>query len=648
MKKTTCVLGALLLCCAIAHAQDRKTDKAQQKFEDFAYADAIESYESLVENGQSDEQIYRNLGNAYYLNADYTEASQWYAKLFEIEDAEIEPEYMYRYAQSLKSLEDYGGSEQWMQKFNAVTETDSRAQKFADNPDYMETIKGNSGRYTLRNLPVNSTGSDFAPSMNGKHLVFATARDTGTASRKLHGWNNAPFLNLYSAKSNGDGVFGNPVKLSKSLNKKTHESSAAFTKDGLTLYFTRNNSENGRFARDSSDVSRLKIYRAKLKDSVWTDITELPFNGDAHSTAHPTLSADEKQLYFASDREGTLGQSDIFVVDILKDGGFGTPKNLGSKVNTEARETFPYVTASNILYFASDGHPGLGGLDVFATDLKNTADPSVVNLGKPLNGAQDDFSYIIDETTKRGFFASNREGGQGSDDIYGFTENEPLDFKCSVSISGTVVDQEHGEMLAGAEVAIFDKNDTMISKGVSNNDGTFALDTDCQSEGYRVEVAKNDYQDGKKSFSIIDGENTSDLEIRLQKTVKEPEVAVGTDLITLLSLETVYFDLNKADIRPDSATTILKVIEYMKEYPTIRIQVRSHTDAKGDADYNQSLSQRRAENTVAFLIEKGIAADRLSGIGFGESQLLNECDTKTLCSDAKHEVNRRSEFVVMK
>lgn len=647
MKKTTYFLGTLMLACSLTQAQDRKTEKAQKDFENYAYADAIESYGNLVADGQTDEQIFKNLGNAHYLNADYVKASDWYGKLFDMENTDIEADYMYRYAQTLKSLEDYEASQDWMQKFEAATKNDVRARKFADNPDYLEDIERHSGRYTLRNLPINSTGSDFAPSLNGEQLVFATARDTGTASRKLHGWNDQPFLNLYRAKHIGDGNFESPVKLSKSLNKKTHESSAAFTKDGTTLYFTRNNSENGRFVRDGKDISRLKIYRATLRGREWTDITVLPFNDDAHSAAHPTLSPDEKQLYFASDMEGSLGQSDIFVVDILEDGSFGKPRNLGNKINTEARETFPYVTDSNLLYFASDGHPGLGGLDVFATDLKNMENSSIVNLGKPVNGTQDDFSYIIDEKTKKGFFASNREGGQGSDDIYGFTENKAIDFSCSLPIAGTVMDEETGATLAGAKVVIFDERNNRVSDGISGNDGSFAFDGDCQAKNYRLEVSIKNYEEGKYTFTIANDEDVSDVQMRLGKKMKVAPVAVGTDLIKFLDLEPVYFDLDKSDIRPNSAATILKVIAYLNEYQNIKIQVRSHTDAKADAGYNERLSKRRAESTVDFLIEKGISADRVSGKGLGESQLLNECDTQTLCSDKRHEENRRSEFVVV-
>ena len=431
----------------------------------------------------------------------------------------------------------------------------------------------------------------------------------------------------------------------KTLNKKTHESSTTFTKDGTTVYFTRNNSDNGKFARDSEGVSRLKIYKASLQNGEWTNISELPFNGDSHSTAHPTLNADESKLYFASDMEGSLGQSDIFVVDINADGSFGAPENLGDGVNTESRETFPFVTTDNVLYFASDGHPGLGGLDVFAIHLENIGQPNIVNVGKPVNSEEDDFSFIINDETRKGFFASNRKGGQGSDDIYGFTENEKIDLSCNTVVQGIVKDQETGEPLAGAKVLIFDSQNQVIAETISGDDGSFALDGDCQDGDYKLVASKEEYNGGEKMFAVVSSNDTNDVVVALEKTTKV--APKGTNLVKHLGLKPIYFDLDKADIRPDAIRTMERVIAYMKEYPAIKVQVQSHTDSKNSKSYNIKLSERRAENTVIYLVANGIDKTRISGKGFGEEQLTNDCFTRQSCSDEKHQENRRSEFVII-
>jgi len=628
-----------------ANGQTKKAKKAKVEFENYAYQNAIESYESLVDDGYTDEQIFKNLGNANYLNAKYSEAATWYSKLFMLEDSEINADYIYRYAQSLKSTGEYTAADSWMHKFEAVKEEDLRAEKFADQPNYLEEIGKMSGRYVIENLAINSSESDFAPSLNGKNLIFSTARDTGTASRNIHQWTDKSFLNLYKATPNTNGEYLSSDKLPKSMNKKTHESSTAFTKDGTTVYFTRNNSQNGKFSRDKDGVSRLKIYQATIKGENWTNIIELPFNSDNHSAAHPALNADETKLYFASDMEGTLGESDLFVVDINSDKSFGTPKNLGDRINTESRETFPYITGKNILYFASDGHQGLGGLDIFATNIDNLENLKIVNIGKPVNSEEDDFSFVINETTQKGFFASNREGGKGSDDIYALTENEPIDFSCSTKVSGIVKDEVTGKPLTNVKVSIFNSQSEIIAETVSADDGSFSMDGDCNEDNYKLIASKEDYNDGDKMFRTIGANDTVGVEVVLDKTVEQ--APVGTNLISFLDLEPIYFDLDKDIIRPDASKTMEKVIAYMKQFPGLKVQVQSHTDVKAGAGYNLDLSKRRAKNTVTYLIANGIEESRISGEGFGKNKLINGCTTRDGCPDERHQENRRSEFIVM-
>jgi outer membrane protein OmpA-like peptidoglycan-associated protein len=637
-------LVGLILTSAIATSQDKTTEKANKKFENYSYAEAIVGYEDLVEQGLTKEEIFKNLGDANYNNANYKEAANWYSKLFAMENASTDPDNMYRYAQSLKSSKEYEASDLWMQKYQMASSADIRSKMILDYPDYMKKIENNSGRYTVKNLAINSEASDFSPAFKGEELVFSTARDSGMVSKIIHSWNNKPFTNLYTAKTSANGNFGAVTKLS-SLNKKTHETSAVFTKDGSTVYFTRNNSNNGNFSRDEAGISRLKIYRADLNNKQWSNITELPFNGDNFSTAHPALSPDERKLYFASDMEGTIGASDIFVVAINEDGSFGTPKNLGSEINTEARETFPFISASNVLYFASDGHPGLGGLDVFATQIDDLDNLYIVNVGKSINSEQDDFSYIINEETSKGYFTSNRDGGQGSDDIYGFTENEKIDLTCNTLIEGVVKDQETGEPLANASVTIYNTNNELVSEGTSDKDGSFSLEGDCRDGDYKVVASKDEYNNGDKMFAIVSGNDTSAIEITLEKTITR--AVAGTDLIKFLSLEPVYFDLDNADIRPDASVTILKVIEYMNHFPDVKIEIQSHTDEKAGKRYNDRLSQKRADNTVLYLISNKLDPSRVSGKGFGETKLINDCSDWSKCTPEKNEENRRSEFIVL-
>ncbi|MRI02594.1 OmpA family protein [Kriegella sp. EG-1] len=644
IKKKIYCLFLVSIVCVTGIAQDKKIKKAEIDYKNYDYTLAIDSYEKLVADGYSDEKIYRDLGDANYQNAKYSEAASWYEKLFKLEDIAIEPEYLYRYAQSLKSNGDYQESEVWMNKYKNATDKEVRAVKLNEEPDYLKKIEEQSSAFEIKNLDINSAESDFAPSFKGQDLIFSTSRDSGITRRNIHLWNGKSFTNLYKAIANENGEFNRVEKMSKIFNKKTHESSSVFTKDGKTVYFTRNNSKNGNFSRDEKGVSRLKIYRATLIDGNWKDIIPLPFNGDNYSVAHPALSADEKQLYFASDMTGTVGESDLFVVAINEDGSFGTPVNLGKGINTESRETFPYVTKENVLYFASDGHPGLGGLDIFATKLDDLNNPYIVNLGKPINTSEDDFSLIFDSETQKGFFASNRAGGHGGDDIYSFVQVKELDLDCRLAIAGVVKNQQTNEIIANANLAITDASGTVVAEGVSDNEGNFDLAGYCEGGLYKIVATKEDFEDDDKSFAV-NTDNISNVEVYLEPI--EKSAPVGTDLVKYLDIEPIYFDFDKSNIREDAVISIQKVINYMKAFPEVKVQVQSHTDSRGNDAYNEALSQRRATSTSEYMILQGIDPNRISGKGFGEQRLVNDCTNQNNCSVAKHQANRRSEFIIV-
>ncbi|MFD0796120.1 OmpA family protein [Maribacter chungangensis] len=644
----TITIYTLLLTCSSIVGQEKKVQKVTDNFNKYAYAEAIESYESLLEQGFTDLEIFKNLGNANYFNANYQDAAKWYGKLFDLENPEVASEYLYRYAQSLKSIENYAESDKWMKKLELAKEKDNRLSKYINNDDYLKTIKENSGRYKIKNLDINSSSSDFAPSLNGKQLIFSTARDSGLFAKRIHNWNNKSFLNLYSADISENGELSNPKQLSGLLNKKTHESSTAFTKDGNTMYFTRNNSKNGKFSRDDEGVSRLKIYRSKLKNGEWSNIEELPFNGENYSVAHPALNADESKLYFASDMEGTLGASDIFVVEINTDGSFGPPKNLGPGINTESRETFPFVTEANILYFASDGHPGLGGLDIFAANLEDSEISTVINLGSPINTPEDDFSFIFNETSKTGYFASNRKEGKGDDDIYSFKETKDLNFEFESTLDGVVKNLENGAILPNATVEIKNIEGSIIATAKTDETGYFNIPFKSTTKELSTVITLAEYEVGGRSFTP----NKNGITLEFLLAPKANKVGLGEDVAKYLNMPMIYFDFDKSNIRPDAALELDKIVAFMNEYPEVNIEIGSHTDSRGNDYYNLSLSEKRAQATRSYLIDMGIDSSRLSAKGYGETQLTNNCgnsaENSIECGKAQHELNRRSEFIIVK
>lgn len=641
MTKNTILFIALISSFATTlMAQDKMLVRGNEKYEEYSFTPAIDIYKKVLDKGYVSADLLRKLGNAYYFNADYAEAAAIYKRLVSEYETEVGPEYYFRYAQTLRSLLDYSSSDGMMAKFTEMTAGDGRAASFKKERDYMVEIESNSGRYDVAPFQYNSKYSDFAPALYKKGLLFSSDRDTGNLAKYRHTWNSGDFLDLY--KVNVDSVSLNTVVKLDNINSRLHESTSVFSSDGKTIYFTRNNFKEGKYTKDTDGMIRLKIFRASLIDGEWMNLDELPFNSDTYSVAHPALSPDGKTLFFASDMPGTLGQSDIFKVAIREDGSFGTPENLGSPINTEARETFPFVTSKEILYFASDGHPGLGGLDIFGTDIKDSYDGTILNVGKPVNGNMDDFTFVFVETTRKGYFASNRTTGLGGDDIYAFMETRPLVFECAQQISGTVRDKISSQLLIGATVMVIDENNEEIRSVITDSQGNYQLICDC-NQGNFVRALMEGYTPAEEYLGQSDGKP------RIMDFYLERETVTagfGDDLAKLLQLSTIYFDFDKFAIRPNAEVEIQKVIAAMEKYPSLKIKANSHTDSRGPDSYNLWLSQKRAEATVQYMISKGIAADRLKGEGYGEIKLVNQCSNGVKCSDSDHELNRRSEFII--
>lgn len=633
-----------------AVAQKSILAKAEKEYNNYAYADAIEIYEKLAAKGYEDEKMFQRLGNAYYFNAELPKAAAWYDKLFAL-NAQQEPEYLYRYAQSLKSIGDYAKADKMLEVFNKKTNTDSRGILFENNKNYLEQIKLNSGRFEISSINVNSESSDFGSAFLNNNLVFSSARKIGKAKGKTFKWTNKSFTNLYIAPIDADGNVYNPVLLNKEINSKFNESTPVFTKDGKTMYFTRNNYLDGKRGKDDKNITLLKLYKANLVDGNWVNITELPFNSDRYSTAHPALSLDEKRLYFASDMPGTFGQSDLFSVLINADGSYGRPENLGPSINTEGRETFPFISADNELYFATDGRPGLGGLDVVVSKiLENGSFDQVQNIGEPVNTKFDDFAFIIDSNSRKGYFSSNKKGGAGSDDIYKFTETRKL--VCERTLTGTVRDSRQGEKIEGAKVTLYDQNNKLMQEFITGSDGVYSFKVNC-GQKYSVRVERKMYP-VKENTILISAVLDNKLDFTLEKVniagIEMPElktIKVGTDLAKTLNISMIYFDLGKWNITDAAEIELKKILAVMQEYPQMKIDIRSHTDSRSSAKSNLILSDKRAKSIVSWLVKNGVDSTRLRGKGYGESKLINKCKDGVKCSEAEHLLNRRSEFVIL-
>ena len=638
LKRTYQFLLLLSILHTVGTSQENAGKPIDDDFDHYAYMLPIESYEALAEKGYDEAVIYKKLGNANYLNAEYDKACKWYGQLLQLEDIELSPDYMYRYAQALKSVKKYVESSIWMEKFIKARANDLRAIKYSKNTDYLKGLTAPLESYEVQNFyEINSKDSDFAPSFFEDEIVFTSARNSKSMVNAL------PYLNLYRTTLTDNKQSGIVQLFSESINSKANESSTIFTKDGKTVYFTRNNFRKGSFKRDKEGISRLQIFRAKYKEGEWTAIEGLPFNGTDYSTAHPALNEDGTKLFFSSDMSGSLGASDIFVVDVFMDGSFGIPQNLGPQINTEGKETFPFIR-QDTLYFASDGHPGIGGLDLFKAGLEDLE--KVVNLGSSINSPEDDFSLILDNTAQKGFFASNRKGGKGSDDIYRFSIKRDLPVDCYVLIKGTVIDKDTDLPLSGTLIDAHGSSGEKIATGKTNEEGDFSLQIPCQENQYSLVGSKEGFENGILFLLTSPSEKIiKNTRITMEESDKVAEI--GTDLVKILELTPIYFDLNSSYIREDALPELDKVVDYMQRRPDIVIEVGSHTDSREEDKYNLWLSERRAKRTVDYLLSRGIDSTRITGKGYGETRLINGCKNGIPCSEKNHQLNRRSEFIVV-
>ena len=638
LSKLLTVLGCFLFCIQISFGQVTKVDKANLEYDAYDFIDARDIYLMVVQDGYHSAEIFKKLGDTYYYNSDYATASDWYLKLLDMYPDNIDTEYYYRAAQSLKSLNRYEESNKLMAIYTSLGGEERVVKVFENDPEYLKSLGIESFKYVVNKISANSKFSDFGPSYYKDKIVFA-ASTKNLENFKTHNWNNLPYLDLYIADMDADGNFSNPEPLKGEINTLYHESSTSFTKDGKIVYFTRNNYTDGKKGIDHDRTMRLKLYKARRNlDDEWVDVEELPFNSSDYSVAHPALSLDETRLYFASDMPGTHGRSDLWYVDILKNGTYGEPVNLGPEINTRARETFPFISERNNFYFSSDGHGGLGGLDVFIAPMDSERNlGKITNFGEPINSNQDDFGFITKESEGTGFYSSNIDGGRGSidDEIFRFVE------ECVMTIKGEVTDIDTGELLPGAEVILMDTNNKILDKKIVGEDAAYSFTVECNTM-YILLGTNKDYFPNENSLETPDEGGVIEFSIELKH---QPECPPN-DLGCRLSLQPIYFDYDKSDIRYDAAIELAKILAALRKYQDLVIHIESHTDSRGKDSYNEKLSGRRANATLNWFINQGINASRLSAKGYGEYQLVNDCGNESECSEEDHQLNRRSMFII--
>lgn len=744
MRRILLTLVAITFLGFGAAAQNGKLKKADNYYNLIAYSQAAEIYTDLIGSEVDTPTMKGKLANCYYEMGETKKAAEIYSQM--IDSPEATAEDYYRYASSLRENGNYNLSNTWMDKFHEKNAADSRAQEFEDNKNFISDIKAQGNYFSINHLQINTDADEFGGyPVADKRAYIVSNRKKRFGIKRFYTWNDRKFLDLYYADIKEDQEFENLEFQSRATNTKYHEGPMCLSNDGKTIYFTRNNIKRGKKKSDEG-IQNLKIYRAYMdSEDDWDEEEELPFNSKEYSVGHPALSPDGKWLYFTSDMPGGMGGADIWKVEVKADGSFGNPKNLGEKINTEGQEMFPWLDENGLIFFASDGHLGLGGLDVFvAITNEEMAIKKVMNVGEPVNGPKDDFALVMNADATTGYFSSNRETGSGGDDIYSF--NLLKTFKVNLMLKGVVTEKGSGNILPGATVNLKDAEGNLVATTVADNAGAYEFELEPKNE-YALEGTKEKYFDdmGKVSTNnlpdgtelieedltlekdpgialyalVMDAKSNEPIEgvkmiiidnftgeefantstpstgdflkglagkkledrisynISLQKegyfpksvtfnhkitkpgVINVHDLLEGglsmdkevTDLSQLVQINPINFDLNKYKIRPDAEVELNKIVTVMNKYPGMVVELGSHTDCRASKRYNETLSDKRAKASAAYIKSQITKPERIYGKGYGEVKLLNDCfcegKVKSTCTEEEHEINRRTEFKVI-
>ncbi|WP_042503497.1 OmpA family protein [Algibacter lectus] len=640
--KNYCLTSMFLLVSITVFAQYGMQKKADKLFNTFAFADATEVYTRLIDKDFNTDYATRQLADTYAFMRNPDSAVVYYQKA--VEQANVPIEYYYNYAQALRGVKDYKGYRQWMREYKDKGGIINEAQ-LASDKDFLKSVVNAKQSYFLTDVKFNSEFSDFGAVEHNGNIYFTSARDKGALTKHVYGWNKEPFLDIYvTEKGTNDSLINHKSKLKGDINSVFHDGPITITKDGKTIYFSRNDFNKNVLGKNTEGITNLKIYRATLTDGKWKNLEELSFNDSSYSTGHPALNSDETKLYFASDRPGGFGGSDIYYVNINADGSIGEPTNAGEIVNTNKNEKFPFVNSEDVLFFSSDGHQGLGLMDIFATVYsKDKTITNVANLGVPVNSSKDDFSFFLNKDGLSGYFASNREGGVGSDDIYAFDKTPQL------KIAGKLTDAQTNLPIENATITLLDTDGKPIAFVETDSDGNYDINIDRDTD-YKLQVTKDGYIEDSRDITSknVDKNVSTITEDFVLNKIQEPTPTV--EPYPIVELAPIYFDFDKSTIRDQDTDGLNRIVDLMlNTYPEMAIEIESHTDSRGPAEYNKRLSVKRAKSTYNYLVEHGVNKDRIVSFkGLGEEQLVNQCDGSIKCSKAQHELNRRTQFIVSK
>lgn len=690
--------------------------KGDREYTKFAYQSALDYYTRARKLDSTGVHLNQKIANCYRLMNDQSNAEGWYRKV--IQGGSNDPANLLYFAQALESNKKYVEAKKWYQKYEDAVPFEDRIGRKIGGLGNVAKYFSDSGYYEITPVKINSKAPDFSPTFYKDGIVFVSGRNKSPIVKKVFNWDNSSYLDLFYAEIDEEHFLKDPSQFNKRINTKYHEGPLTFYEDGSNVIFTRNNFYNGKEQRSTDDINKLKLFFAENNEGDWTNIVPFQYNDNEHSVGHPTISEDGSVLIFASDMTGSLGKTDLWVC-YMTESGWTTPENLGKKLNTEGNEMFPFLD-EDILYFSSNGHEGLGGLDVYRTTFsRGSGVGEVTNLGAPLNSSKDDFGYITKDDGQSGYFSSNR-AHELYDDLYHFNFDKPK----ITEINGLVELAKDLSPIEATQVFLIDSvsSDTIDFMNTDRK-GRFNFEVKWDKK-YKLVASKNHFESlnipvvstyshrkeeaiilmkrlelvakviavdaitgimiPKPQIIVLDPSSGHSItpyhvDVDTFEYVIEPNITYDVagakrhyftehvdyfsgaekygevfwkvplgeiELDKAIELEKIYYDLNKADIRPDAAVELDKLVKILKENPDIKIELSSHTDSRGSDPYNKRLSQRRAESATQYIIDQGIASNRITAKGYGEEAIINRCANGVDCSKDEHQRNRRTEFKV--
>ncbi|MEI7420848.1 MAG: OmpA family protein [Prolixibacteraceae bacterium] len=720
--KIKLLIISLLICTAgFSQKIDFKRKMAESYYKNFDFHKAIPLYEELLKISPADITLYWRLATIYDHLNDSQSGEKYYAYLANSKDARAE--YLLNYARILAKNGKYDQSVIWYQKYSKAQTSDTRGAAFAEAYKDMAAFYRDSAGVRLTKAPFSGPSDDFSPAYYHGSIIFSSDRQRFSIVRSTYNWTQSPYLDLYIAKPNDKEA----KPFSKQLNTPYHEGPVTFSKTQDTIIFTRSIYYDSRLHKGKEGINRLGLFQARWDEKLnkWIDVTPLPLNNVEYSVEHPALSPDGQKLYFASDMPGGYGGMDLYVSHRTLDGkglqSWSAAENMGPRINSSGHDLFPFVDGQGDIWFASDGIPGLGGLDILFAAKSMDGFSGPINPGYPVNTRFDDFGYITDSNGENGYLSSDRDNAPGNDDIYSI--HRPFRKHLLQAIDARTL-----QPLSGVKINVLEEG-TALAPMESNaarpvllpvnplKDYQFAATKDLYKPG-RLELTKEEIRgmdtvkilmnpvsisvkvkgfvytaQGKAPLSnctvnlqnetsgmgmklLTDDQGyfnkqlllSSDYKISITKLTltgkcSMAELALSTKGIEkdtvinlsipvycegdVITLEKIYYDLDKYNIRPDAALILDKLLKIMQDYPGMKIELRSHTDSRASAAYNMTLSNNRAKAAAEYLYSKGISRNRIVGKGYGETMLINKCADGVPCSEAEHQLNRRTEFKIL-